>query len=212
MSYEKLLNLNIEFRGDRDYLHGTDIYNAIHSSFLETLQVAHLENIRFKIPHFFMSSIDLIISESPQVSKAEWLCQASGLNLQGKIAENPSAAKPQRRPFDESKLTELMSLTGQGAFLKLPNEASPIEGIVFLAKYLHYQLFPVDAESQWIFTRLELNSSLNRDDSKDVCVEFESALNGFYTKSAITVSGVRRGFIFFSKVNKNTKKAEVALI
>jgi len=192
-------SLAISFRGDRTYLHGTDLYSAVHSAFLRELEAEALTDIRFKIPQFYRRPVVLEITPGIHGS-AVLQCSANAQVWSGHLHDDPSAPAPQRVAFDEDAIMQAMRVSGRTAEFTSEGRWTAIERIVFLGKFLNIHLDPPAAEKQWVFTQLELDRSLRND--AEVSVEFGSALEDFFTKSAVLISGVKCGSVYFAKVDR----------
>jgi hypothetical protein len=192
-------SLAINLRGERLYLHGTDLYSAIHSAFLRQLGVQALTGIRFKIPRFYTRPVALEIRSGTHVA-AVWQCSAQSQTWSGHLHEEPSSPAPRRVHFAEHEMTQSMRLTGQKAEFAGKSRWTAIEDVVFLGKFLNTSLNQPEAGKQWVFTQLELERSLH--DAADISLLFESSLQNFFTKSAVMVAGVKCGAVYFAKVDR----------
>ncbi|MGZ3740208.1 MAG: hypothetical protein ACXVB9_12590, partial [Bdellovibrionota bacterium] len=97
---------------------------------------------------------------------------------------------------------KLMRRNERQAVLTDGEGLTPIESAIFLAKFLHYDLYPLAPSFQWIFTRIDLHTSFPAGSAGKMQVSLESTLSDFFTKSSILIDGVHCGFIYFSKVDK----------
>lgn len=196
--------LSVDFRGDRDYLHGTDLFSAIRLAFVDYLGSAEFLSIRFKIPRFYIRPVSLEIVKGKN-AEAIWRCSdPKGETWSGLLREDPSLPKPGRRDFDEDAMTRKMGRTDRLASFASPSQWSAIEDAVFLGKFLNNELHPLNANKQWVFTQLELDRDWRAGDQ--VSVQFESILDNFYSRSAVLVQGRRQGSIYFAKIDRASRE------
>jgi len=193
-------NLEFCFKGNRTYVHGTDIYNNIFE---------HLKNIEDEI-----STIDLsfhgIAKKNIEISeerpKDENLLkfaykyndmQNNRVVLYG--IENDHAVEC-RYEYPEEDICNLsdLNLENQEVTLKKDSSFSFIENTVAINKYLLEKLFP-EVEGKWYFTRLQIKK-IPYDKIYPLKLVLKANFNFKLTKTEILIDDESIGFIYFSLV------------
>lgn len=189
------------FKGTRDYVHGTDAFNAIIALF----QDCQIDSIRFsvhdfmRVPkcHIYVAHSD---EEATSVKHAEVECL---LNVDGEkrfvlIKAAPELEQDiQRYAYDEDAIVDACCMVEDGIKLRQESPYSFIETVVAMNKHMHQQLF-AGAEGKWVFTRLELDSYA--DLRNNLTLILRHNLNMRLTKTEILFDGRRIGHIYFSLV------------
>lgn len=188
-----------KFKGNRNYLHGTDFFNAMTAGYPATA----LQNIRFSV-HGFVSEPDCQIyvtdyeEEINAVADIRARCQFDVDNQTKWLVLTPGIAKksPKHRyEFDEEQILSCCSKNDNTISLCTQSPFSFIENIVAMSKHLHQYLFP-EVQGQWLFTRIELTRGSDRRDSIGLTLKHNMKYR--LTKSDIIVDGQKIGDLFFS--------------
>lgn len=200
-----MINKQVEFRfkGTRDYIHGTDMFNVI----MEVREPpAALTNIRFFIHDFVRTTMcQLYITESKKsLNGVEDIAVRCQMDIDGIthwiaiVQDSKDNANERRYAYDESLFVSLCSIERDGIKLNLLSPYSFIETIVGMNKYMHQQLFP-ELIGKWIFTRIDMPFFC--DAHEKLALKIRHNMNNRLTKSDIEVDGKKVGDIFFSLVN-----------
>ena len=189
--------LNFYFKGERKYIHGSDIFNKILSLYSkDTL-------LNFKLVFHCIAKNQLILSdEAPQDKNLiNFICEFYKKNQHNseKITfyriENKNS-KPKRIAYDfESEIVKLAEFNAENKSIKLvkASEFSFIEELIALYKELLNKLFNQKA---WFFTRLELREIPPKDYPTELVLR--ANFNFSLVKSEILVKNKSFGFIYFS--------------
>ena len=191
--------LLLSYKGDREYLHGSDIFDAL-SGLAEELAGgtgAFIERITFRRFARFSCKVltkpptdpSQIVSQSkiriPGISSIDiWIVET----------ESPITL---RRPFDEEQLLANASLGPDGCSVYLPSRTgySPIEEVIVLTKHLNYAVTPV-VNGKWIFGQLDLVEALSAD-YKEMVIRMKSLVKGRFSVNEILTDGRSIGTIRF---------------
>jgi hypothetical protein len=192
--------MDLKFKGARDYLHGTDIYDGT----MQVLQRIAPEfahgRLRMVIHEFAHRQCDLVCTTGavpcprPDDARIEfWL---SG----GVSAWLTETSRPvtRRQPYPEDEIVAVSKIDGQTIQACGVPPFSPIEMIVTLTKELHLALR--GRNKRWAFTRLELERPLAAGDPVGLRIELLQSLGNRLTRCAVRSAGEPLGHIFFSAV------------
>jgi len=197
----KVLQIELPFKGTRNYIQGPDIFNA-----MTTLQTGEcLNNIRFTVHDFVRSpSCRLHLTESKQALsdikdiRARCHYDADGIKYWLALTQvEGEAASGIRYEYDEERLTSLCHIENDVVSLNQQSPFTFIETIVSMNKHLHQQLFS-DVVGKWIFTRIDLDSFCN--EREHLVLKFKHNMNYRLTKTDILVNGGKVGDLYFSLV------------
>lgn len=191
--------LPLSFKGDRKYLQGGDIYNAVSNIAAELIGVpgAFVEWIAFR-RFARMScevSIEPPIEQSQIVSQARVRAPGTG-SLDVWLVET-TIPVTSRRPFDEAQLLAKASLGPDGRSASLPERSvySPIEDVIALTKHLNYAVSPV-VNGKWVFGQLDLAEPLSGD-YRRLKIRLKQMIGGRFSVNEIIVDGHNIGTISF---------------
>jgi len=198
----KKKQIAFRFKGTRDYIHGTDMFNVMMA---ESRSALTRNNIHLTIHDFVRTSIcQLVITTSKEsLNEMKDIAARCQLDLDGVThwigiaKDGKNNVSGERYTYDESRIISLCSMDGDGIVLDGLSPFSFIETVVAMNKHLHQQLFP-EAIGKWIFTRLDLPQFC--DVRENLALRFRHNMNFRLTKSEIEVDGRTVGDIFFSLV------------
>jgi len=201
-AYEvEIIPLELGYKGDRNYLHGTDMYDAIVAHFGPAIPVVLQSTVRMVIHGFSHNQLDLVYRVG-----AEKYPRPSAAHVEFSLAKNISGwlvetERPvlTRRPYSENNIARGSRITARSIIAtSSAYDHSAIEVLVALTKHLHITLW--GEESRWAFTKLELERPLNEADKQGLQVKLEHTLGSKLTKSRIYSSTTPLGCIYFSVV------------
>ncbi len=192
--------LILSYKGNREYLHGSDIFNALSGMAAELTGVsgAYIERITFR--RFARMSCD--VSTEPPADPSGIVCQAK-LHAPGQAActdvwlvetTNPVTS---RKPFDEAQLLANATLGSDGRSARLPRGGgySPIEEVIALTKHLNYAVSPT-VNGKWVFGQLDLTKPLPAD-HQELEIRMKSLVGGRFTVNEILADSRSIGLIRF---------------
>ncbi len=170
--------LTLCFKGGRDYLHGTDVYDAI-AALADAKCSGGVSRVRLSIHRFFRHQPDLVWTwgELPRDRPAGAVVDFSVAGdrvMSGWFVDTARAEPPGR----------------------------PIEALVSMTKRLHLSRHPVTGTARWIFTRLDLRRLLCGQDPRGFRLRLVDNLHGRITRTEVLVGGEALGSIYFSLVGR----------
>ena len=192
-------NLEFSFKGDRTYVHGTDIYNKI----LFLINNSVNKNFDLAIHNKIITNISLTEKKPIDEQKISFSCKYLDKNnnkvvlygVQNGISINCNY------PYDEEKIINysLVNTKEQSIILKLDTAYTFMENTVALNKHLLQSIFK-DKKGKWYFTRLQL-IKIPKEKKYPIEILLQHNFNFKLTKSKIIMQNKLCGYIYFSLVN-----------
>ena len=197
-----VIPLSFCFKGERDYVQGTDIYEAVADLAREHIG-QELRQLRLSIHRFLRTQADLYWSNEPPAARppeavADFSAFGVGVCTSGWLLERARQIEC-RKPYDEGPVRENSVFTGTSVSLRASSGLSPIETLVSMTKHLHNRAVPA-APARWIFSRLDIRRLLRPEDAAGLTVRLVDNLHGRLTRCNVEVGGEALGQIYFSLV------------
>jgi len=198
------VSLKLSYKGDRQYLQGPDIYNAVTrivSGRNPSIVFNRIKMVFHKIAH---NQCKLtygnysVLEQMPKNINVEVIFIAPSTHIIGWLVETAEHVI-ERISYPEDGIVKKTSIEGKIITIGGEIPFTPIEILVAMTKQLHMTLYPVKT-GRWIFTRLELNRLLTISDASKFKVEIEKNLNNRLTKGSIHSGEEMLGYIYFSLV------------
>ncbi len=191
--------LDFDFKGERDYIQGPDIYNFVNKEVQKKFGMeSYVTSISYK--GFFKSQILMSIGETSQ-NDSESIGSFKFRSIDGSIKcgelRESNVSPTGRKPYNEENILKNSQIEDKCIFQRKRAGFSSLEEIVSLTKALHNKLFPSD--KKWIFVQLELNKPINEIESL-YKVHLKKNLGNKYTRSTIEENGNEIGWIGFSLI------------
>lgn len=195
--------MNFKFKGTRNYVHGTDIYNAIANFATEQLALVELKDIHYTLHKVMRKNLSIEVFKNERVPKRKntaivFLCRSENDYYQFMLQENDQDVKGSYE-YDENAIVEDCKYDPDKKTLELTDAKTytDIELIVALNKRLLNLVFP-EGPGKWFFTQLKINEYIKKSNYRNITLKFIKNLNFKLTKSQITIDGKEIGHIFFS--------------
>jgi hypothetical protein len=149
--------LHLRYKGDRNYLHGSDIYNAINSlaPTITGFQNAYLNHISFR--SFCRRDADVSFDppdEGHLIAATARIVAGPDYTKKAWIVESERKIE-KRYDFDESRVVGKATCTSSSITLCCRTGFSPIEVVLAMTKSLSYQAYP-KISGKWVFAQLDL--------------------------------------------------------
>lgn len=158
MTRNDIVTLNLKFKGQRNYIQGGDIFNAINdlASQITDHKGAFVSNLAFR--RFAKNDCDLYL-DHPGDNKS-YVARGNIADSQGGVRQRFFVFESDRVPagrydFDEDAIVKHALLEGQKVILQGRTAYTPIEEAIALTKAFHYKVFPAPA-GKWVFGQLDL--------------------------------------------------------
>lgn len=195
----KEYDLDFCFKGNRTYVHGTDIYNKM----IEILK-NHMKKEKFDLSFHGIAKSNISISEQmpEDESLLKFACKYFDKNNDRKIyygIENNKEIEC-RYEYPEEDICKLAKLDfeKQEVILDAISSFSFVENTVALNKYLLEELFP-DLDGKWYFTRFQIQE-VPADDIYPLKLSLKANFNFKLTKTEIFINDISVGNVYFSLV------------
>jgi hypothetical protein len=194
--------LELPFRGERNYLHGTDLYQAITTVLGSAVAAGPLSltfhSLLQNQPDLVCSAQSLRHLREDAAFRGE-LRFGSGEQTLNAVLMESLRPVAQRKACNENEVAAAAAVdeTERTAVLELPNIGTPIELVVFLNKHMHLRLLP-HLSPKWLFARLELSAPLPAEPPAKLFIQIKQVLGSRFTRSDIFWDGQKAGSISFS--------------
>ncbi|MCV3336726.1 hypothetical protein L8T90_01895 [Campylobacter sp. RKI_CA19_01121] len=192
-----LKELEFNFKENRNYIHGPDIYNAILSLYKDNIAS------NFELSFHNIAHNNLILSDikPDNLQELRFICNflkkdSSFCCLYG--IDNPLSKPTLSKPYLEESITENITInyTEKSIILNNPSVFTYMEEIVALNKYLLTKLFH-EVKGKWYFSKLQFQN-IPLEKSYPIKIVFKSNFNFLIVKSEIYFNDKFMGFIYFS--------------
>lgn len=188
------------FRGKRDYVHSTDIYEEICCAAVAAgLAVEGPFDLRLrsrmtKVPRFELypgtcGDVPTTTSCTFTSHGTPWVCAVV------ETAESISA----RKPYDESPVTAVGVMGERAIEIRAETGLRPIETVTASAVLLLNRLHPPQAGQRWMLGRLSLDRALSAEDSRCLTISLERLIGSSMTRCVIEGSSGPFGSMIFVK-------------
>jgi hypothetical protein len=188
-------NLDFCLKGNRSYIHGTDIFNKVIDLLQDQMQKDKID-LSF---HGIATKNIYLIDEKPQEDLIKFIIKFNDKSHNRCVfyaIENDQDIDC-KIEYDESIITNIAKIDTKSQKIDLCKETSFsfIENIVALNKYLLQNIFP-DVKGKWYFTRLQLN--IYPDNFYPIKLTLKANFNFKLLKTEIVVGSNIVGYIYFS--------------
>lgn len=201
----KPIPLVMRFKGQRNYLQGGDIFNAVVPAVVEacgegsyTGQLAFHRFATKQCDMFVAVADDNIVVPDERVCDGHF--HAAGADWTVWLMETDRAVEG-RYAFDEDAICAASAIRDKAVQMTESLDYSPIEIAVALTKHLHNHLYPLVSQ-RWIFSKLEFSRLLSPEDAAGIQIKLLMNLHNRITKSELRSGDELVGHIYFSAVAK----------
>jgi|GEM_PF-1831090 len=194
--------LELPFRGERSYLHGTDLHQAIMGALGSDLPAGPVSitfhSLLKQLPDLVCSTDSLRHLRDDPTFRGE-LRFGSGESVLNAVLMESVRPAIERKVCNENDVAAaaLVDEAAKSATLDEPQVGNLIEQIVFLNKHLHLKLLP-HLSPKWLFAKLELSAPLATAAPRQIALVLKQVLGNRFTRSEILFDGQRFGSISFS--------------
>lgn len=191
----------LRFKGDRSYLHGTDILENVLVCIKRQFDAPKVTDIDISFHGKATTGLTLLSNLPEDIEPvARLTCKIDGLNKKFFIAENGSAIVA-RYEYTEEQIVAVTDIhVGSASATTSATLAyTDIERWIAMVKALHLTLFP-QASGKWLFVRGKFDTyvgTLGRTKIEHR-IMLEANFNGKLTRSGLYVGGRKLGLIFFA--------------
>lgn len=196
-------NINFCYKGNRNYVHGTDILNAV-LNFFKNENIVETSNIEMDIHHIVSNNLTLVINEDLSSSeKAAVYVKLKRNEALTKIAliENKETISC-RYEYSEEDIVKYAFIDKETKSISLIkyDKFTFIERVVALNKVLLQTLFP-EVMGKWYFTKVKINSTnLDKQCFQKIELRLKKNFKFKLTQTEILADDKSIGNIYFSLV------------
>jgi hypothetical protein len=190
------IQLDMEYKGERKYIQGGDIFNSINASIskISEYEGFYISKLVFNKFCYSKPVLNFGLCSEQMLSVANGVITNNDVNMdfwlqEGKI--KPSTSKP----FNEEELVSRAKVLDRTATLIAPIECTPIEAVIALTKMLNNSLTPAKI-GKWVFGKIELSQKM-RYISSFLSITSDKSIEGRYSINTIIVDGKEIGRIKF---------------
>lgn len=203
---EKKVSLSFCYKGNRDYVHGTDIFNESINTIYEKGGTKKFIDVDMTIRKITRNNMNLYWDNNTSgiiVPNVVISMNDGSKNLRLVLVENDKTVDCSY-PYPEEEIIRAADFDKEKKLIELKTfkRFSTIEKIVALNKALLNNLFP-DAPGKWYFTRIKLSFvNLENWDAQDqeIKLQFRKSLQLKITDTLIYINNKLTGNIYFSLV------------
>jgi hypothetical protein len=199
-----IVPLEFSFKGDRNYIHGTSVYEKVSDYIFSTFPDRVNGTFQVVIHAFakkrcnFVYAIDDGHIAKPESGRIEII---TSTGIHGWLVETEDEVSD-RDPFPESEIVERCQIgDNRSVFMSAKVFYHPIEVLVSITKHLHLNEFP-NTKGKWVFSRLELNRLLKNEDVEKMSVKIQHSIGTRLTNSDVSSGAETIGKIYFSMVSE----------
>ncbi len=191
------------FRGERNYLHSTDLYANLLAGLESSGFGPATGAVRLAMRRVVRNAVEAHYQKLdekpvvPQDSPIEFIVEAQAGRIAGWMNETDRPVTA-RSPYDETAIRSLAIVEGDGIRMGGTPPNTPFEVATAMAVALHNALLPPPPGRKWMLGRVDLSRPLGKSDIEGMIVRMMQRLGGAFTRSAIVVQGQILGHMQFS--------------
>jgi hypothetical protein len=196
------IDLDIPFKGDRNYLHSTDLYDFSLREIAKNSPADQLKDVRLLFKSIASNPLrltfDNLLDEFP-MPLALLSFTVSDQKYVGKLFPRAGSITD-RKDYDEGEIIKAAKLYALEKYIQIHEfgklNYSLTEVIVAMNRTLHQAYFSIPGK--WMFTELFSEKSLHSFCPNDIKLSLDLFSNTRLTRSSILLDDVRIGYICFS--------------
>jgi len=157
--------LDLSYKGERNYLHGSDFFNSMSDlAGVLTGEPGYIEKLVFRkfAVHACAISNDSDVDDSTVIGSLRFKSLVSQTHSDWQIIETAQEVTG-RYAFDEDELVTQaeINIQARSAVLPQPTRFTPIEEVIALTKRLNYEI-SAPRHGKWVFGQLDMKRPLLR--------------------------------------------------
>ncbi|MCL6419718.1 hypothetical protein [Aestuariirhabdus haliotis] len=183
----------LKYKGDRNYAHGSDIYNVMQSLAESSCEASFISTISFRA--FARNQCAVVFDKPEQALIAQGKIFRDGVEEQFWLVESDTPIT-ERYPFDEDAIAAHSTIIIEERQISLSQRGlfSPIEEVIAMTKLLNYRIEP-DVSGKWVFGQLNVKGPLPK--HGNLVIRMKSLLRGRFSINEIIVDDEIIGTIRF---------------
>lgn len=202
MSFLPDFDLEIPFKGNRNYLHSTNVYNSLCKEIGKHSEISFIEKTRFIFKEIAQQPLRVVFSQPNIHPTAIFIFETKEQKIRGELVTREGIIDS-RIPYHEEEIIERCSFDRSQSSIYLEEFEdlvfSPIEVVVAANKSLHLKYFD-QSNGQWLFTEVCSKKPLYEMSFKKLKITLKTCLGTKLTRSSIFLDDNEVGYICFSLV------------
>jgi hypothetical protein len=194
--------LNFKFKGDRNYVHGTDIYTKVLQHLSKEFTISNIDLSFHKVAKNNLAG-ELLPAGSVSSNKAN---PASIFKFNNTIETyivrlfETNKEVTENYEYNEEEVIKgsVLNRDEKSILLRSSSSYTNIEKVVALNKRLLENL--LTDPGKWFFTRISIDKDLNQLKPEVIALKLIKNIGSKITKTLILFDGKEQGYIYFSKV------------
>lgn len=191
------VRFDFKFKGERNYIHGTDIYNETLAWLIS--QRHDVGSIDFSFHHIASRQLVGILDTLPEGIEPVAICSFTSREGRNRLYVVETADPVTGRySYPEDKIVSQMKLDLNARRCVLLGGViySDIEVWVAMTKAIHYEAFP-NLGGKWIFARWRSTQYVRRSIALKRELHIASIFNNKLTRSEVFLDGQKAGEVYF---------------
>ncbi len=199
----KSIPVTFKFKGDRDYIHGSDLFNYFEQQVKPSYE--YITNIDFSMHEIIHQSQ----GEFVLISNKAMLSELTNIKVKGSfilkeekfwfayLFNNNQKISNERYDYNENLIIERCHIHDSAIIINGIENYTFIENIVAMNKYLLQQLF-FALDGRFVFTRITL--SFLSDMSGDIMLQYHRNIKQRFFVTHIFLNGKVVGELYFNRI------------
>lgn len=204
-----LKDLDLSFKGNRNYLHGTDIFDTL-LAWLREQGFEIIEGLDLSFHQIATSALraELDVADAQDAKNAALLSFTSQGSRHRVSLRETGEAVTGRRPYPEDLLVAGAEFDASAQTIRVENclpGYSAIEYWIALTKAMHLRVLP-HVSGKWLFVRARLPRLDARLDCVHPAVRLTANYQDKLTRSEVSLDGRKFGDIYFSLLQEDSER------
>jgi hypothetical protein len=178
----------LDFRGTRNYIHSTDLYEELIAGAASAGLPPIDGNVELRFRNPIITQPEFHFGDDVATSHGAAGSFTLGITdrtLSGQIVASDRPVSG-RKSYEESRIWTHAQMDDQRVEIAVDSGMKPIEVVTALAVLQHNTLFPPPPERRWFLTRLFLARRLVSDDARAISIAVERVIGRTMTRCTVT--------------------------
>ncbi len=203
MSSLEPFEIEVPFKGARDYLQSADVYHAVLAHLDGRIGLDSCRDVRLIFRSFARTRIAVIPEEElgDREANASFLCEIDGEKLKRVLVETGETVAA-REPYPEEEIVERCVIDADAKTVTLEHDEALdrfklMEILVAMNKAMHLEALR-EHPGKWLFTETRNPEPLFGQSWRRLSIGIRNQLGVKLTRSVIEVDGADAGYLCFS--------------
>lgn len=186
---------SMKYKGEREYLHGTDLYQAILAFFLKKEEGGYIKKLAFR--DFARNQCDIslhrTIEDKKLICHGIW-AMPNSQNIAFYVYESGRSVFD-RYPYNEDDVCSGFQIEPNIIKNLYQSQYTLMENIIALTKLWHYRTFPL-ASGKWVFGQLSSTSKIFNE-GKEIKILNKQNIPNKFTRNEVFIDNENVGEVRF---------------